>query len=31
MEYAKTPDEALRRAYELQGTDAKVAVSDPRH
>jgi nickel-dependent lactate racemase len=26
MEYAKTPDEALRRAYELQGSNAKVAV-----
>jgi nickel-dependent lactate racemase len=26
MEYAKTPAEALARAYELQGRNAKVAV-----
>ena len=26
MEHAKSFDEALRRAYELQGRDAKVAV-----
>jgi len=26
MEYAKTPDEGLRRAFELKGSDAKVAV-----
>ena len=26
MEHAKTPDEGLRRAFELQGSDAKVAV-----